>query len=75
MDTTALVPVKSAWLSKINWTAVLGAAGTLITTNALGLPAETQVKILAFWGLAQNVATFILRTWYNGTVSQTSLPK
>ena len=70
---TAAVPVKSSWQSKINWTAIIGAVGTLITTNALGLEPATQVKVLAVWGLAQNVATVIFRTWFNNSVSPASL--
>ena len=73
LDGTAVVPVQTAWLSKINWTQVVGAIGTLVTTNAFGLDAATQVKILAVWGLAQNAATFVFRTWFNGTVSPGSV--
>ena len=71
--TTAIVPVKPAWQSKINWTQVLSAGLTLITTNAFGFEAETQVKILAVVQAAQSVATIILRTWFNGTVAPASL--
>lgn len=70
---TAIVPVKSAWLSKINWTQVISAVLTLITTNAFGLEAETQVKVLAVVQMLQSVATVILRTWFNGTVAPASL--
>ena len=72
---TAVVPVKSSWLSKINWTQIAGAAVTLLTTNAFGLDDATQVKVLAGVQIAQSAATIVLRTWYNGTVSPASLSK
>ncbi len=69
----ALVPVRSSWASKINWTAIGGAVMTLVTTNALGLEAQTQVKVLAATQLVQSVATVIFRTWFNNSVSPASL--
>jgi hypothetical protein len=74
-QSTAQVPIRSAWYSKVNWVAVVGAIGTLVTSNAIGLDAETQVKVLAVWGLAQNVATVVFRTWFNGSVSPQSLDR
>ena len=73
MEEKAVVPVRTSWASKINWLQVAGAVGTLLTTNALGLPAETQVKVLAGWTLIQNVGTIVLRTWFNKSVSPASL--
>lgn len=69
----ALVPVRSSWASKINWTAIGGAVMTLVTTNALGLEPQTQVKVLAATQLVQSVATVIFRTWFNNSVSPASL--
>ena len=66
---TAVVPVKGWHLSKINWTAIGGAAATLLTTNAFGLDAETQVKVLAVTQMAQSIATVIFRTWFNNSVT------
>ena len=68
-----LVNTKSAWFSKINWTAIGSAILTLITTNALGLDPVTQVKVLSATQLVQSVATVVFRTWFNNTVTPTSL--
>ncbi len=73
MNGTATVPVKSAWLSKVNWTAIGTAVMTLITTNALGLDAATQVKVLSVTTIASNVLTIVFRTFFNGSVSPGSL--
>ncbi len=67
------VEVKSAWLSKINWTAIGGAVMTLITTNALGLDDATQVKVLAVSSCAQSGLTLVFRTFFNNTVNPASI--
>ena len=69
---TALVPVKSAWLSKINWAAIGSSVASLATTNALGLDAATQAQVLVVVNLATNVLTFVLRTWFNNSVTPQS---
>jgi hypothetical protein len=69
IDETANVPVKSAWLSKINWTAIGSAAVSLVTSNALGLEPQTQATILLATNLVTNVATMIFRTYFNQTVT------
>jgi hypothetical protein len=67
------VPVQSAWYSKINWTQIGGSALTLATTFAAGLPPQHQVIALVGINLAQSAATMIFRTFFNGTVSPSSL--
>ena len=66
---TAIVPVKSAWLSKINWAAIGSSVASLATTNVLGLDAATQAQVLVVVNLATNVLTFVLRTWFNRSVT------
>ena len=66
---TAIVPVKSAWLSKINWLAIGSSLASLATANVLGLDPETQAKVLVGVNVATNVGTFIFRTWLNHTVT------
>lgn len=65
----AVVPVKTAWLSKINWTAIGSALASLATANVLGFDAETQAKVLVGVNLATNAATLIWRTWFNRSVT------
>ena len=66
---TALVPVKSAWLSKINWAAIGSSVVSLATANVLGLDAATQAQVLVVVNLATNVLTFVFRTWFNRSVT------
>ncbi len=69
----ARVQVRSAWLSKINWTAVGGAVMTLVTTNALGLDDATQVKVLAGSTVVQSILTIVFKTFFTPTVTPASL--
>jgi len=71
----ALVAVKSAWASKINWLQALGAAGTLITTLAAGLPPDQAAKWTATVAIVTNIATVIIKTWFTTTVTPASAKK
>lgn len=69
-----VVPVKSAWLSKINWTqgiALLAMAGTFF---GFDLPAETQAEILAGIVGIQAAVTWLLKTFFTTTVTPASIP-
>jgi len=72
--TGAVVPVKSAWWSKVNWLQVGGSILTLLTTNAFGFDPATQVKVLAIVNIIQSVATIVLKTWFSPAVIANSLP-
>ena len=66
------VPVKSAWLSKINWTqAVAGAAMvvTFVSGGQLNIDASQQAAIIVVIGVVSQVITWVWRTWFNNTVS------
>lgn len=77
--TAAVVPVKSAWYSKINWLSIGamvitgGVAG--LSANVLGFEPETQVKVMATVQAVQSLATVVLKTWFTGTVTPGSLEK
>lgn len=73
MAESTRVELKSAWLSKINWTAIGGAVMTLVTTNALGLEPAAQVKVLAGTQLAQSALTVVLKTWFTTTVTPAAI--
>lgn len=75
LPVAAVVPVKPAWYSKINWLQVIAAIATLVATNAFGLDETTQVKVLAITNILQSVATIVLKTWFNASVTPSSLPK
>lgn len=66
------VPVKSAWWSKINWTAV---AGPLISAALVGLtqlPPGYMIGGVFSVQLAQSALTWIFKTYYTGTVTPSS---
>ena len=74
----AVVPVVSAWYSKINWIQVVSGAGMLMTFTTGGqvnMTASQQAAVVVVIGLISNIATFVMRTWFNGTVNPASLPK
>ncbi len=43
----AIVPVVSAWASKINWAALISMAATILAIWNIMIPAEVQVNLVA----------------------------
>ena len=72
MDKT-VVPVVSAWYSKINWTQVGGSATALIVAFGIDIPAEQKTTVLGGLVVAQSLLTWVFRTWFNGSVNPGSL--
>jgi hypothetical protein len=73
-STVATVPIKSAWLSKINWTQLVSVIASLLALKGIDLDAQTQANILAGIVGINAVVTFVMRTWFNGSVNVSSLP-
>lgn len=74
----ATVEVKSAWYAKINWTQAIGMVATgvaLASGNKYQVPADVQVALVAAIQGAVAVTTWVLRTWFNGTVAPGSISK
>lgn len=81
---TAVVPIASAWVSKINWTQIVAMAlSAIVAANPADIlqfinvtpdPSTKMAIILGIQG-AQSLATWVLRTYFNGSVSPGSLPK
>lgn len=70
----AQVPMKSAWLSKINWTqavAIVAMAGTMF--NLFDWTPEDQVKVLAGITMVQSAVTWMIKTFFTPTVTPTSV--
>jgi hypothetical protein len=59
-----MTETKSAFASKINWTAAATAAVSLAA--ALGLPVSDQLRdqVLMVAGVAGPLAVIVLRTWF-----------
>jgi hypothetical protein len=74
-DLTQIVTVKSAWLSKINWTQAVASAAMLIafaTGNAINLTADQQTAIVVVIGVIGNITTYVLKTWFTDTITPAS---
>ncbi len=75
---TALVPVTSAWSSKINWTqavAILASLLTFFSGGDFGLSADQQAAIVVTIGVVQGLATWVMKTFFTPSVHASSLPK
>lgn len=78
MPDVAHVEIKSAWASKINWTQAVAAFAmvlTLVSGGKMGITPDQQTAIVVTIGVACNVVTWIIKTWFTPTVTPASLPK
>ena len=73
MNETVRVPVKSAWLSKINWTQAISLGASVLAVKGINLDTETQLAIVATIQGVQSVATWAFRTFANNTVNPASI--
>lgn len=71
----AIVPVKPAITSKINWTQFIGVAAMLASYFGLPLTADQLAGILAAIGTAQGVITWVIKTWFTNSVTPSSAGK
>lgn len=71
----AIVPVKSTWLSKINWVQAAGLASTALAFFGLSLPPEQIVGVIAAIQTVVAVATWIIKTFFTGSVTPSSVGK
>lgn len=69
------VDVKSAWLSKINWTQAVAFLAMLGTIFGFNLDPATQVAIVAGIQGVQSLITIILKTFVKPTVTPTQAAK
>ncbi|MFZ3308924.1 MAG: hypothetical protein WBD53_08075 [Xanthobacteraceae bacterium] len=76
MADSVMVPTKSAWLSKINWTQGVSSVAmvlTLVSGGKLNLTADQQVAIVVTIGIVGDVATWVIKTWFTPTVTPASV--
>ncbi len=66
---TINVEVKSAWLSKINWTQGIALAATVLSVFGLDLDPHTQVAVVSTITGIATVVTWFLRTFRTKTVT------
>lgn len=70
---TAVVPVVSAWYSKINWTQVISVGVMVATMAGIVVPTGMQEAVLAAIVAIQAVATIVLKTWFTKSVTPASV--
>lgn len=67
------VPVKSAALSKINWTQAAAFAAMVFAAFGVDLDADTQAAVVSAIVGAQALVTWVLRTWFTTAVTPGSV--
>jgi putative chitinase len=70
-----VVDVKSAWLSKINWTQFLGLAAMLATMFGIPVTDELKAQLIAGITGLTYVVTWALRTFFSNTITPASANK
>lgn len=76
MADSVMVPTKSAWLSKINWTQGVSSFAmllTLVSGGKLNLTADQQTAMIVTIGVVGDVATWVIKTWFTPTVTPASV--
>jgi hypothetical protein len=74
MATIAVVPIKSAWTSKINWIQVISVLSALGILFGIDISAEDQAKLLVAATVVSNIVTGVVKTWFTATVTEQSIP-
>ena len=69
---STVVKVRSAWLSKINWTQGIALVASLLAVTGIDLDAATQAQIVIGIQAAQAVVTWALKTFWTDTVTPSS---
>lgn len=77
----AVVPIKSALWSKINWGELVKAVSVLTAIWGFPIPEDVQGNAVLFLQSTVTVITvggalytFVVKTWFSGTVTPQSLP-
>lgn len=72
--TKVVVPIKSGWFSKINWTGAMGIIFMLLALFGLPIADADQASIIAAIGILSNFLIMIWRQWFTSSVTASSLP-
>ena len=72
---TVLANVKSAWLSKLNWTLAAGAIFNLFAFFGLTVPADVKDAIVLVGNGVVIIAAWVIKTWFTTAISTPSAKK
>jgi hypothetical protein len=75
MADVAEVEVKSAFLSKINWTQLISVLASLLVVFGIDIPPELQAHIATAITAVSAIATIVIRTWFTTKVTPASAAK
>lgn len=67
------VLIKSAWVSKVNWTQAVAMLAMLLTMFGIDMPEDVRVAILAAITAISTVLTWILRTFFTTELTKPSV--
>ncbi len=73
MANDVVVPVKSAWISKINITQAVALLATLLATFGVDMPEDVRVGIITAITAATTILTWVLRTWFTKSVTRSAM--
>lgn len=76
MTDKVIVEVKSAWVSKINWTQAIGGAAMVLgwySGGKINLTADQQLALVTTIGVVSNLVTWVIKTWFTSTVTAASV--
>jgi len=63
------IDIRSAFLSKINWTQAVAFAAMVFTMFGIDVPDDVQAHIVVGIGAMQAVLTWVFRTWFTKTIT------
>lgn len=75
MAAVAEVEVKSAFLSKINWTQLISVLASLLIVFGINIPPELQAHLAAAITALSAILTIVMKTWFTTTITPASAAK
>jgi peptidoglycan hydrolase-like protein with peptidoglycan-binding domain len=72
---TVLANVKSAWLSKLNWTLAAGALFNLFAFFGLQIPSDVKDAVVMIGNGLVIVVAFVIKTWFTTSITPASAKK
>lgn len=70
-----MTEVRSAWLSKINWTQAVTSLAMVLSWLGIDMPPDVRAAVITGIAAIGQVATWILRTWFTTTLTPGSVEK
>lgn len=71
----ALVAVKSAWVSKLNWTQAIALLAMVLAVFGIDVPDNVKLELVALIQAVQSIASWIIKTWFTPTITPSSAKK